>query len=102
MQFDRRRSPYGRDVKFVFHGLDRPDSAELRRELRASHVEHQSQNPVGGPLLDDVGEPCGTVIILERETLADAEAFMADDPYVVAGLFATSSLRRFHAVDWPT
>ncbi|MDJ0769977.1 MAG: YciI family protein [Ilumatobacter sp.] len=89
---------------FVFHGLDHPGSIDLRRETRSAHLAHHSsrRHPVGGPLLDGDGEPCGTLIIFEADTLADAEAFIADDPYVLAGLFGSTTVRAFEAVDWPT
>lgn len=90
--------------RFVFHGLDRPGTAGLRAATRQAHADYQHAraNPVGGPLLDDVGAPCGTLIVFEAPDLAAAETFIAADPYVVAGLFASTSVRQFHAIDWPT
>lgn len=89
---------------FAFHGLDRPDAAALRVELRPAHAEYQSAfgNPLGGPLLDEEGRPCGTLIVLDADDLTEAEERILADPYVSGGLFATWSLRAFHGVDWPT
>jgi uncharacterized protein YciI len=88
---------------FVFHGLDRPDSAELRQKLHDDHAtfQHARANPVGGPLLDDDALPCGTMFVFEARDVAEAAAIVADDPYVRAGLFDRTSLRAFRAVDWP-
>lgn len=90
--------------RFVFHGVDRADGADLRAATRPAHITYQAvrSNHVGGPLLGTDGAPCGTLIIFEAPDLATAEAFVAGDPYVVAGLFATANVHEFHAVDWPS
>lgn len=90
--------------RFVFHGVDRPGSAELRATTLPAHADYQHHrgNPVGGPLLDADGASCGTLIVLDAPDLATAEAIMADDPFVVAGLFSSATVHEFRAVDWPT
>jgi len=88
---------------FVFHGVDRVGGAGLRTATRQAHADHQHTrgNPVGGPLLDADGAPCGTMIVFEAANLAAAEAIIAADPYILAGLFASATVHEFHAVDWP-
>lgn len=88
----------------AFHGLDRPDAGDLRDTLRSAHADYQHHrgNPVGGPLLDDAGNACGTLIIFEADSVDAAERLMADDPFVAGGLFAQTSIREFVAIDWPT
>ena len=90
--------------RFVFHGVDRPDSADLRAATLGTHADYQHHrgNPVGGPLLDPDGAPCGTLIIFEAPDLVSAQAIIADDPFVTAGLFASTSVHEFRAIDWPT
>mgnify|MGYP001026027125 FL=1 len=90
--------------KFVFHGLDRPDSTALRAATLPAHADYQHRrgNPVGGPLLDANATSRGTLIIFEAPDLITAQAIIADDPFVIAGLFATTSVYEFRAVDWPT
>ena len=41
----------------------------------------------GGPLLDDAGKPCGSVVIFEAESIDAVRALAAGDPYVVGGVF---------------
>ena len=88
---------------FVFHGVDRTDSSVTRQRGHEAHAAyHQSRgNPVGGPLLDDDGQPCGTMYVLEADDLAGAQAVVAGDPFIEAGLFETVALHQFRAVDWP-
>ena len=90
--------------RFAFHGVDRADGADLRARTKQAHADYQHTrgNPVGGPLLDANGAPCGTLIVFEAPDLATAEDIIADDPYVRAGLFVTALLHEFHAIDWPT
>ena len=89
---------------FVFHGVDRVGGAGLRTATRQAHAayQHTRGNPVGGPLLNADGAPCGTMIVFEATDLAAAEVIIAADPYVLSGLFASATVHEFHAVDWPT
>lgn len=89
--------------RFVFHGIDRPGSAELRIATRSAHADYQHVrgNPVGGPLVDADGVACGTLIVFEAADLAAAQAIIANDPYVIADLFEHFSVHAFLAVDWP-
>ncbi len=80
---------------FVIHALDRPDAGDLRAETRSAHREYVAGFDValGGPLLDGEGDMCGSLIVLEAEDLAAAEAYAAADPYAVAGLFERVEIR---------
>lgn len=90
-------------MRFVFLGVDRPDGAALRAELRPAHAAYQAQfgNPVGGPLRDRSGAVCGTMFVFEADGFDEAEHRVQADPFVTAGLFAEWTMREFVAVDWP-
>ena len=45
-----------------------------------------------GPLLDEAGEMCGSLVVLDVADMAEAEAWAAADPYAKAGLFASVEL----------
>lgn len=70
---------------------DKPDSLELRMNTRPEHVAHlQSLGDKlkgAGPTLDAAGKPNGSLVIIEAEDQAAAEAFASRDPYAQAGLF---------------
>lgn len=87
----------------AFQGLDRPDAAELRASLRPAHLEfhRRRNNLVGGPLLDADRNMCGSFIVFEADSIADATEQMALDPYIEGDLFATVSIHEFIAADWP-
>ncbi|MEO0773881.1 MAG: YciI family protein, partial [Pseudomonadota bacterium] len=45
-----------------------------------------------GPLLNDAGDMCGSLVVLDVPDMAAAEAFVAGDPYGKAGLFESVEL----------
>ena len=52
---------------------------------------------LAGPRLDEKGEMCGSMFVIEAEDLAAAKAFSTDDPYAKAGLFASVEITPFNA-----
>lgn len=79
---------------------DAPGSAEKRLQYRDAHLDYmRSQLPkvlASGGLLDDsgtVGE--GGVIIMDFDTRAEAEAFVAADPFNVEGIYGSYQIRRW-------
>jgi uncharacterized protein YciI len=79
---------------FVVLATDAPD----RDELRAAYLRQPDAHPVrvriGGPTLSEDGARMnGTLLVVEADSLAAVHAFLADDPYVRAGLFATTIVR---------
>ena len=57
-----------------------------------AYIEETGVVEQAGPLLDENGEMCGSLIILNAKDLAVAEDWAANDPYARAGLFASSTL----------
>lgn len=82
---------------FVLTCLDKPGALDLRLSVRPDHVAyleaHRDIMRVAGPLLDDEGNPMGSVLLLEADDKAAAMAFAAQDPYAKAGLFESVTLR---------
>ena len=74
---------------------DKPGALPIRQENRPAHVEYlKSGGSVqqAGPLLDDAGEMCGSLIILDVPDLAAAQTWVDGDPYGKAGLFDSVEL----------
>lgn len=69
---------------------DKPGHVETRKANREAHLAHISGSNgavvSAGPLLDDAGEMCGSLLVFEGERAA-AEGWAAADPYAQAGLF---------------
>jgi uncharacterized protein YciI len=81
---------------FVISWRDKPNSLDARMAAREAHLAYmhgqEGRVKLGGPYLDEAGQMCGSLIIYEAETLEDAQAFHAKDPYNLAGLFESSTI----------
>jgi uncharacterized protein YciI len=80
---------------------DKPDSEALRKSVRDRHLEHLNAHDVryAGPMLaEDEATMIGSVIVVEAENRAAADAFAAADPYRDAGLFDRVTIRPFKQV----
>ena len=84
-------------MHYVIHALDRPDAGDLRDQTRPDHLAYLAGFAVtfGGPLLDDDGQMCGSLIVLDVDTREAAEEFEAGDPYAEAGLFERVTITGF-------
>ena len=89
---------------FMICATDKPGSAALRDATRERHRAYlRAPNPhgvetvLGGPLVDDDGRMNGSLLVVRAATRAQAESFLAGDPYRVAGLFERVEVR---AWDW--
>ena len=80
---------------------DKAGALQTRLDNRADHVAYLKANEIvemAGPLLDDAGEMCGSLIILNVDDMAQAEDFVAGDPYGKAGLFDSVELTAWNKV----
>lgn len=81
---------------------DGPDGPALRREHRPAHLAwldgHGAKVRLAGPFLDEAGQPIGSLLLIEAEDHAAAQAFAAEDPYARAGLFAKVTIRAWRQV----
>ena len=76
---------------------DKPNSTELRAKVRLDHVAYLGSlgdaMKFAGPFLDDAGGPTGSLVMIDAESRAAAEMIAANDPYKLAGLFASVEIR---------
>lgn len=82
---------------FALSCLDKPGSLDVRMGAREAHLAWVKDQPVkyAGPFLDEEGCMCGSLLIIEAEDRAAAEAFSAADPYTKAGLWTSVEIRPF-------
>ncbi len=81
--------------------LDKPGHLQTRLDNRSAHLAHIEATGVvemAGPFLDDDGAMVGSLIMLNVETLAEAQAWAAADPYAKAGLFDSVTIREWKKV----
>ena len=85
---------------------DKPGALALRMSHIAAHLAHVEGNLdqflVAGPLRDAEGQICGSLLVIKADSEADAQAFLAKDPYFAADIWAEVEIRAFNAVagDW--
>lgn len=83
---------------------DKPQSLQLRLDTRPDHVAYlDGLNGKGilklaGPTLDGDGNPAGSLVVVEADTLQEARAMADNDPYARAGLFSSVEIRPFNWV----
>ena len=83
---------------------DVAEGAELRATTKTVHKAYLDAPPPGievllsGPLLGDDGGEIGSVIVFRSNDAAQLRAFLANEPYIRAGLFARTELREWNWV----
>lgn len=69
---------------------DKSGALDLRMANRDAHLTYIAETGVvrqAGPFLDEAGQMCGSLIVLDVPTLEAAKAWAENDPYAKADLF---------------
>ena len=88
-------------MRFALMTKDKPGALQTRVDTREAHLAYIAETGVvemAGPVLDDEGQMCGSLIVLEVDGLSAAQAWADNDPYARAGLFADVTLRAWKKV----
>jgi len=77
---------------FLINARDKADSLDLRLATRQAHLDWaaslKDRIAMAGPVfLDDGTTMAGSTFVMSFDTLDEAHAWAAQDPYAVAGLF---------------
>lgn len=79
---------------------DKPHGLDHRLAVRPTHLEHLKtlgdKLVFAGPFLDDNDKPCGSLMVIDAPSQAEAEAMAASDPFVSQGVFASYEVRRWN------
>ena len=79
---------------------DKPGALQTRLDNRAAHLAYIEETGIvamAGPFLED-GQMCGSLVILDTDSLDAAKAWAAGDPYSHAGLFESVSVQEWKKV----
>jgi uncharacterized protein YciI len=88
-------------MPFVLICRDKPGALDTRKANRDAHLAYiKSTGVVGqaGPVLDEAGQMAGSVIVLDVDDRAAAEAWAGSDPYAAAGLFDNVQILHWNRV----
>ena len=83
---------------FIVTCVDKPRSLDVRLTNRPAHLAWLeglgAKLKVGGAMLAGDGQtPIGSMLIVEGDSEAGVRAILADDPYALAGLFESVTLK---------
>jgi uncharacterized protein len=79
-------------MPYLIETWDKPNHQHVRQQTRAEHLAFLEANKAkllacGAKLNDDGSDAGGGIYIVGLESRAEAESFIADDPFTKAGLF---------------
>lgn len=80
---------------------DKPGALQTRIDNRAAHLAYIADTGIvdlAGPLLNSSGQMNGSMLVLNVEDMAQAQAWADGDPYAKAGLFASVTLQEWKRV----
>ncbi len=87
-------------MQFVIIGEDKAEALENRQKTRSDHLDYwKGQSQIflaAGPFLDGQDQPVGSMIVIEAASLEEAEKLAQADPYMLAGVFETLSVKRWN------
>ncbi|MCL4066121.1 YciI family protein [Pseudomonas sp. GX19020] len=81
--------------------IDKPGHLETRKANRDAHLAYIAGTGIvemAGPFLDSDGAMIGSLVILTVDSLDQARAWAAADPYAQAGLFQDVTIREWKKV----
>ena len=90
---------------YTFFLLDKPGALATRNEIRPAHKAYLAtkaeQMAFAGPLLSDDGQTMiGSLLVIDFPSRQDAQAWLAQEPFTRAGVYASTSIYAFQNL-WP-
>lgn len=90
---------------FSFILIDKPDAGELRQRIRPEHKAYLAgvaeRMAFAGPLVADDGQTMlGSLLAIDFPSRDAAHAWLADEPFTRAGLYASVTIHAFVNL-WP-
>jgi uncharacterized protein YciI len=89
---------------FALICTDKPGQLQTRLDVRRDHLafldglNERGALKFAGPFLDAEGKPNGSLVVIEAANRKEAEELAANDPYALAGLFASVDIRPWNWV----
>jgi uncharacterized protein YciI len=81
---------------FAITCKDKPGALETRLAARPVHLDYLKASKglkLAGALLDETGSPIGSLLIVEADDIAGAQAQADNDPFTAAGVFESVEVR---------
>jgi len=80
-------------MPFMVVATDKPNTAALRADVRPRHITYLEANltkliAAGAKMSDDGATAIGSLYLIDTDDRAEAERFVAEDPFTKEGVFA--------------
>ena len=86
-------------MKFVILGFDGPDGEAKRKIHRPAHLaKMEPLDRAGRVVLAGPLDKTGSLIVIEADSLEEAQRFAREDPYTVHGVFERVEVHPFSQV----
>lgn len=90
---------------FAYILIDKPDSGALRQRVRPEHKAYLAavadRIAFAGPFTHDDGQTMlGSLLVIDFPNREAAHAWMAEEPFTRAGLYASTTVHAFSNL-WP-
>ena len=87
-------------MPYMIETFDKPNRQELRKQTRNEHLDYLAAHAAkllacGAKLNDDGSDAGGGIYIVDVETRAEAEQFIAADPFSKVDLFREVRIMRW-------
>lgn len=87
-------------MPYLIETFDKPGHQQLRRDMRDEHLRFLEANKAlllacGAKLADDGSDLGGGLYVVDLDTRAEAERFIADDPFSRVQLFERVAITRW-------
>lgn len=86
---------------FALMCRDKLGALEIRKANRDAHLAYIAETGVvlqAGPFLDDDGNMCGSLVVLDVDDKSAAQTWADNDPYAAAGLFESVDIQAWKKV----
>ena len=89
-------------MQFLIKAYDGPNMLEKRMEVRPRHLEGMSRLSehiiCAGGLLDEEGKMKGSVLIMDFDSRAELDAYLAAEPYVLENVWQKIEVESMNVV----
>jgi uncharacterized protein YciI len=86
-------------LQYALVAYDKPNALQRRLDVRPDHLKHLEslgdKLVLAGPFLDEQGNMVGSIVVVEADSLAEAEAALRSDPFVLNGVFDSMTIKPF-------
>lgn len=86
-------------MQYALIAYDKPNALQRRLDVRPDHLKHLEalgdRLVLAGPFLDEQGNMVGSIVVIEADSLPEAEATLREDPFVINGVFDSMTIKPF-------